>query len=141
MIWLVALKETFKNNLPFSQCSPVKPEGHKHRYFFSVNPDWQVPLLWQRGLLQALFKKNKNQVWFVTEVTPNLHDRASTINYKMKMTMMVIWYIGSLNNDNFARGLSLILYFVGVVSWPDWFHVSRQRFLSFFLFFNLDTVL
>ena len=82
-------KETFKNNLPFSQCSPVKPEGHKHRYFFSVNPDWQVPLLWQRGLLQALFKKNKNQVWFVTEVTPNLHDRVSTINYKMKMTIMM----------------------------------------------------
>ena len=53
-------KETFKNNLPFSQCSPVKPEGHKHRYFFSVNPDWQVPLLWQRGLSQALFKEQKS---------------------------------------------------------------------------------
>ena len=102
-------KVTFKNNLPFSQCSPVKPEGHKHRYFFSVNPDWQVPLLWQRGLLQALFKKNKNQVWFVTEVTPNLHDRASTINYNMKMRMMMrmiviitkmMMIIGSLNNDD-----------------------------------------
>ena len=102
-------KVTFKNNLPFSQCSPMKPEGHKHRYFFSVNPDWQVPLLWQRGLLHALFKKNKNQVWFVTEVTPNLHDRASTINYNMKMTMMMrmiviitkmMLIIGSLSSDD-----------------------------------------
>ena len=32
-------KVFFKNNLPCSQCAPVKPEGHKHRYFFSVNPD------------------------------------------------------------------------------------------------------
>ena len=40
LVWMKRKKkETFKNNLPFSQCSPVKPEGHKHRYFFSVNPD------------------------------------------------------------------------------------------------------
>ena len=84
-------KETFKNNLPFSQCSPVKPEGHIHRYFLSVNPDWQVLLLSQRALSQALFKEKKSpdQVWFVAEDTPNLHDRASTINYKMKMTIMM----------------------------------------------------
>ena len=36
---LLSFDLTFKNNLPFSQCSPVKPEGHRHRYFFSVNPD------------------------------------------------------------------------------------------------------
>ena len=33
---LLSFDLTFKNNLPFSQCSPVKPEGHRHRYFFSV---------------------------------------------------------------------------------------------------------
>ena len=49
-----------KNNLPCSHCAPVKPEGHKHRYFFSVNPDWQVPLFWQRGVSQALFNRTKS---------------------------------------------------------------------------------
>ena len=139
MIWLVALKETFKNNLPFSQCSPVKPEGHKHRYFFSVNPDWQVPLLLQRGLSQALFKKQKSGL-----ICNRRYAKLSwsSVNYKLQDEDDDDGdMIGSLNNDNFARGLSLILYFVGVVSWPDWFHVSRQRFLSFFPFFNLDTVL
>ena len=139
MIWLVALKETFKNNLPFSQCSPVKPEGHKHRYFFSVNPDWQVPLLWQRGLSQALFKEQKSGL-----ICNRSYAKLSwsSVNYKLQDEDDDDGdMIGSLNNDNFARGLSLMLYFVGVVSWPDWFHVSRQRFLSFFLFFNLDTVL
>ena len=139
MIWLVALKETFKNNLPFSQCSPVKPEGHKHRYFFSVNPDWQVPLLWQRGLSQALFKEQKSGL-----ICNRSYAKLSwsSVNYKLQDEDDDDGdMIGSLNNDNFARGLSLILYFVGAVSWPDWFHVSGQRFLSFFLFFNLDTVL
>ena len=31
--------------LPFWQRFPLKPEGHKHRYRFTVNPDWQVPPL------------------------------------------------------------------------------------------------
>ena len=59
-LWLLAWKESFfQNNLPCSHCAPVKPEGHKHRYFFSVNPDWQVPLFWQRGVSQALFERTK----------------------------------------------------------------------------------
>ena len=84
------------------------------------------------------------------------------------MTMIIItkmmMIIGSLNNDdvednenvekanrfslpnfktnNFARGLSLIVYFVGVV----FNHLPNVTFLDndfwfFFLVFNLDTVL
>ena len=116
----------------------MKPEGHKHRYFFSVNPDWQVPLLWQRGLSQALFKEQKSGL-----ICNRSYAKLSwsSVNYKLQdeddddgdKT-------GSLNNDdvednenvekanrfslpnfktnNFASGLSLIVHFVGVVSWP-----------------------
>ena len=40
-------KQKQLNSPPILQCSPVKPEGHKQRYFLSVNPDWQRALLWQ----------------------------------------------------------------------------------------------
>ena len=163
---LVALKETFKNNLPFSQCSPVKPEGHKHRYFFSVNPDWQVPLLWQRGLSQALFKEQKSGlICNKSYAKPSW----SSVNYKLQDEDDDDGdKIGSLNNDdvednenvekanrfslpnfktnNFASGLSLMVYFV---RWCRFMTCLMSRFwttisIFFFLlllFFNLDTVL
>ena len=40
---------------PFSQYSPSNPGGHKHRYPLSVNPDWQVALFSQWGLLSQAF--------------------------------------------------------------------------------------
>ena len=41
--------------IPFSQYSPSNPGGHKHRYPLSVNPDWQVALFSQWGLLSQAF--------------------------------------------------------------------------------------
>ena len=47
--------------IPFSQCSPLYPEGHKHRYPLNVNPDWQVALFWHWGLLSQAFWRTKTQ--------------------------------------------------------------------------------
>ena len=41
--------------IPFSQYSPSNPGGHKHRYPLNVNPDWQVALFSQLGLLSQAF--------------------------------------------------------------------------------------
>ena len=116
----------------------MKPEGHKHRYFFPVNPDWQVPLLWQRGLSQALFKEQKSGL-----ISNRSYAKPSwsSVNHKLQDEDDDDGdMIGSLNNEdvqdnenvekanrfslpnfktnNFACGLSLMVYFVGVVSWP-----------------------
>ena len=47
--------------IPFSQRSPSYPGGHKHRYPLSVNPDWQVALFSQWGLLSQAFWRRKNK--------------------------------------------------------------------------------
>ena len=47
--------------LPFSQCSPSNPGGHKHLYPLSVNPDWQVALFWQLELLSQAFWRRKKK--------------------------------------------------------------------------------
>ena len=47
--------------IPFSQCSPSNPGGHKHRYPLNVNPDWQVALFWHRELLSQAFWRRKTQ--------------------------------------------------------------------------------
>ena len=47
--------------IPFSQYSPLYPEGHKHRYPLNVNPDWQVALFWHWGLLSQAFWRTKTQ--------------------------------------------------------------------------------
>ena len=50
--------------IPFSQCFPSNPGGHKHRYPLSVNPDWQVALFSQRELLSQAFwrRQKKNEM-------------------------------------------------------------------------------
>ena len=47
--------------IPFSQCSPSNPGGHKHRYPIGVNPDWQVALFWHWELLSQAFWRRKNE--------------------------------------------------------------------------------
>ena len=63
-----------------------------------MNPDWQVPLLWQRGLSQALFKEQKsglicNKSYAIpswSSVDYKLQDEDDDDGDK----------IGSLNNDD-----------------------------------------
>ena len=47
------------SHLPLLQCLPLNPGAHRHRYRFSVNPDWQVPLLWQGEYFPQWFFKQK----------------------------------------------------------------------------------
>ena len=47
--------------LPCPQSSPVKPGAHTQRYRWSVNPDWQVELLWHGLTSQALFQETNER--------------------------------------------------------------------------------
>ena len=47
--------------LPFWQRLPPKPEGHKHRYLSTVNPDWQVPPFKQLNSSQAFLKEKQRK--------------------------------------------------------------------------------
>ena len=47
--------------LPCPQSSPVKPGAHTQRYRWSVNPDWQVELLWHGLTSQAVFQETNER--------------------------------------------------------------------------------
>ena len=48
--------------IPVSQRSPSKPEGHKHWYPLTVNPDWQVALFSQWEFLSQAFLRRKHKI-------------------------------------------------------------------------------
>ena len=54
-------RKTIHLFLPCPQSSPVNPGAHTQRYRWSVNPDWQVELLWQGLTSQALFQETNER--------------------------------------------------------------------------------